>query len=516
MGCRRLQGDRRETRLRLNELKAHELLPLIRRHEVTVEEAVTETLDRIAALDGTIQAYITVAREHALQRAKEADARLAKGEPPRPLEGLSIAIKDNICTKGIRTTGASRYLEDFIPPYDATVIERLEDAGAIVVGKTNMDEFAMGSSTENSAMFSTRNPWNLNRVPGGSSGGSAACVIANEAVFALGSDTGGSIRQPASFCGIVGLKPSYGLVSRYGLIGYASSMDQIGPMTRDVRDCALILNVIAGNDPRDSQSYPGELPDYAGCLVPEISGLTIGVPKEFLEEGLSGPVRDAFMKALDRLEELGARVVEVSLPHVRHALAAYYVISSAEAGSNLARLDGVRYGYRAPGQEDSASMMAASRGEGLGPEVKRRIVLGTYVLSAENREKYFNEALRVRSLISRDFQEVFKTCDCLVGPTSPTVAFEAGEKTRDPLEMYLSDVYTVPPNLAGIPGISVPCGFDEEGMPVGLQIMGKQYDEATLLRIAYAFEQATDFHRRRPEVPQKTYQSESAGGERSV
>lgn len=500
--------------MRLNELKAHELLPMIRRKEVTVEEAVTETLHRIAAVDGTIQAYITVAGEQALRRAKEADARLAKGEPARPLEGLPVAIKDNICTKGLRTTGASRYLEDFIPPYDATVVRRLEDAGAIIVGKTNMDEFAMGSSTENSAMFPTRNPWNLRRVPGGSSGGSAAAVIADEAVFALGSDTGGSIRQPASFCGIVGLKPSYGLVSRYGLIGYASSMDQIGPMTRDVRDCALVLRAIAGHDLSDSQSYPKELPDYAECLVSDISGITVGVPREFLEEGLSETVKDAFMKALDKLEELGARIIEVSLPHSRHALAAYYVISSAEASSNLARLDGVRYGYRAAGREDSASMMAMSRGEGLGPEVKRRIVLGAYVLSAENHEKYFNEALRVRSLIAGDFREVFETCDCLVGPTSPTVAFEAGEKTRDPLEMYLSDVYTVPPNLAGIPGISVPCGFDEEGMPVGLQIMARQYDEETLLRVAYTFEEATEFHKRRPEIQECAH--ESAGGEKSV
>jgi aspartyl-tRNA(Asn)/glutamyl-tRNA(Gln) amidotransferase subunit A len=500
--------------LRPNELKAHELLPMIRRKEVTVEEAVTETLRRIAAVDGTIQAYITVAGEQALGKAKEADARLAKGEPARPLEGLPVAIKDNICTKGLRTTSASRYLEDFIPPYDATVVRRLEDAGAIIVGKTNLDEFAMGSSTENSAMFPTRNPWNPKRVPGGSSGGSAAAVIADEAVFALGSDTGGSIRQPASFCGIVGLKPSYGLVSRYGLIGYASSMDQIGPMTRDVRDCALILSAIAGYDPGDSQSYPEELPDYTECLVSDISGITVGVPKEFLEEGLSDTVKDAFMKALDKLEELGARIVEVSLPHSRHALAAYYVISSAEASSNLARLDGVRYGYRASGCEDSASMMAMSRGEGLGPEVKRRIVLGTYVLSAENHEKYFNEALRVRSLIAGDFREVFETCDCLVGPTSPTVAFEAGEKTRDPLEMYLSDVYTVPPNLAGIPGISVPCGFDEECMPVGLQIMAKQYDEETLLRVAYTFEEATEFHKRRPEIQKGAHESD--GGERSV
>ncbi len=500
--------------MKLNELRAHELLPMIERQEVTVEEAVTETLDRIAAIDGIIKAYITVTGERALQRAKEADARLRKGEPPRPLEGLSVAIKDNICTKGVRTTGASRYLEDFIPPYDATVVERLEDAGAIVVGKTNMDEFAMGSSTENSAMFPTKNPWNLQRVPGGSSGGSAACVIAEEAVFSLGSDTGGSIRQPASFCGIVGLKPSYGLVSRYGLIGYASSMDQIGPMARDVKDCAQILQAIAGYDQRDSQSYPNELPDYTGCLIPDIRNITVGVPKEFLDEGLSKTVKDAFMKALEKLEELGAKVVEVSLPHVRHALAAYYVISSAEASSNLARLDGVRYGYRAAGCEDSASMMAVSRGEGLGPEVKRRIVLGTYVLSEENHKKYFNEALKVRSLISQDFQEVFETCDCLMGPTSPTVAFEAGEKTRNPLEMYLSDVYTVPPNLAGIPGISVPCGFDEEGMPIGLQIMAGQYDEATLLRVAYAFEQATDFHKGRPDTQKGAH--ESAGGGRSV
>ena len=500
--------------MRLNELKAHELLPMISRQEVTVEEAVTCVLDRISAIDGTIQAYITVTCEHALRKAREADARLAKGEPARPLEGLSVAVKDNISTKGIRTTAASKYLEDFIPPYDATVIRHLEDAGAIIIGKTNMDEFAMGSSTENSAMFPTRNPWNPKRVPGGSSGGSAAAVISDEAVIALGSDTGGSIRQPASFCGIVGLKPSYGLVSRHGLIGYASSMDQIGPMTKDVRDCALVLSAIAGHDPKDSQSYPGELPDYTEYLIPDITGITVGVPKEFLDEGLSQAVRDAFTEALEKLEALGVTIKDVSLPHARHALAAYYVISSAEAGSNLARLDGVRYGVRTCASEDFASMMAKSRGEGFGPEVKRRIVLGTYVLSAENHDKYFNEALRVRSLIARDFQEVFETCDCLVGPTSPTVAFEAGEKTRDPLAMYLSDVYTVPPNLAGIPGMSVPCGFDKEGMPVGLQIMGRQYDEATLLQVAYAFEQATDFHVRRPEAEPNAY--ELAGGERSV
>ena len=484
--------------MRLNELKAHELLPMIRRHEVTVEEAVICVLDRLAAMDGMIQAYITVNREHALRKAKEADIRLAKGEPTRPLEGISVALKDNICTKGMKTTAASKYLEDFIPPYDATVVRRLEDAGAIIIGKTNMDEFAMGSSTENSAMFPTRNPWNPERVPGGSSGGSAAAVISDETMIALGSDTGGSIRQPASFCGIVGLKPSYGLVSRHGLIGYASSMDQIGPITKDVKDCALVLSIIAGHDRKDSQSYPGQLPDYTEHLISDISEITVGVPKEFLNEGLSQAVRDAFMEALEKLEELGATIKEVSLPHARHALAAYYVISSAEASSNMARLDGVRYGYRAAGSEDSASMMAKSRGEGFGEEVKRRIVLGTYVLSAENHDKYFNEALRVRSLIARDFEEVFDVCDCLVGPTSPTVAFKAGEKLRDPLEMYLSDVYTVPPNLAGIPGISIPCGFDEEGMPVGLQIMGRKYDEATLLRVAYSFEQATDFHKEDP------------------
>lgn len=506
--------DRRGTPLRLNELKAHELLPMIRRKEVSVEEVVAAILHRISAIDSKIRAYITVAGEEALKKAKEADARLAGGEPARPLEGLPVAIKDNICTQGLRTTAASRFLEGFTPFYDATVVERLKDKGAIIIGKTNLDEFAMGSSTENSAMFPTRNPWDLKRVPGGSSGGSAASVIAGEAVCALGSDTGGSIRQPASFCGIVGLKPSYGLVSRYGLIGYASSMDHIGPMTRDVRDCALILGAIAGYDSKDSQSYPGELPDYTECLVPDIKGMKVGVPKEYLDEGLSGTVRDAFMKALDKLEELGAKVVEVSMPSLKHSLAAYYVISSAEASSNLARFDGVRYGYRATGSDDSMTMMAMSRGEGFGPEVKRRIVLGTYVLSAENYDKYLGEALRVRSLVTRDFREVFEVCDCLVGPTSPTVAFEAGEKTRDPLEMYLSDVYTVPPNLAGIPGVSIPCGFDEEGMPIGLQIMARQYNEEALLRAAYAFEQATEFHKRNPEI--EKYTKEPAGGEMSV
>ena len=502
--------------MKLSELGAFELLPMIKRKEVSVEEATVGILNKIKAVDRDIQAYITVTNEHALQRAKEADLRLNEGKPPRPLEGLSVAIKDNICTKGIKTTGASVYLEDFVPPYDATVVRLLEDAGAIIVGKTNLDELAMGSSTESSAMFPTKNPWDLQRVPGGSSGGSAAAVIADEAVFALGSDTGGSIRQPAAFCGIVGLKPTYGLVSRYGLIGYASSMDQIGPMTKNVRDCAMLLNVIARHDPKDAQSYTGEPVDYTQFLIPDINEVIVGVPKEFLNKGLSKSVKDAFIKALNKLEGLGAKVVEVSLPHSDHALAAYYVISSAEASSNLARLDGIRYGYRAAGCEDSASMTAISRGKGFGSEVKRRIVLGTHILSKGNFEKYFNDALKIRSLIFRDFEKIFKECTCLVCPSSPTVAFRIGEKIRDPLEMYLSDVYTVPPNLAGLPGISIPCGFDEEGMPIGLQIITKQFDEATLLQVAYTFEQATDFHKKKPQLQKYDCGSESTRGDRNV
>lgn len=484
--------------MRLYELTAHELKEKIERREVGVEEAVRAALDRIAEVDGAVHAYVTVAREQALAKARAADERLARGEPARPLEGVPVAIKDNMCTRGIETTCSSKILKGFVPPYDATIVELLERAGAIIVGKTNMDEFAMGSSTENSGFFPTRNPWDLERVPGGSSGGSAAAVAADEAVAALGSDTGGSVRQPAALCGVVGLKPTYGLVSRYGLIAFASSLDQIGPITKDVRDCALVLGVIAGHDPRDSTSVPRKRCDYLKGLVPDVRGMRIGVPKEYFGEGMAPGVRAAVGAALKTLQDMGAILADVSLPHSEYALATYYIVAPAEASSNLARYDGVRYGYRAPGCPDSVAMMTKTRSEGFGAEVKRRIMLGTYTLSAGYYEAYYLKALKVRTLITRDFDRAFEKCDCLVSPTSPTVAFRFGEKMDDPLAMYLSDIYTVTANLAGIPAVSVPCGFGEDGMPVGLQILGKHYDEATVLRVAYAFERATDFHKAKP------------------
>ena len=481
--------------MKLYELTVHELKDRIERREVGVEEAVRAVLDRISDVDGAVCAFVTVAREQALARARAADERLARGEPARPLEGVPVALKDNMCTRGIETTCSSKILAGFAPPYNATVVERLERAGAIIVGKTNMDEFAMGSSTENSGLFPTRNPWDIARVPGGSSGGSTAAVAADEAVAALGSDTGGSVRQPASLCGVVGLKPTYGLVSRYGLVAFASSLDQIGPITKDVRDCALVLGVIAGHDPRDSTSVPRKAHDYLKDLVPDVRGMRIGVPREYFGDGMAPGVRAAVGAALKTFQDMGAILADVSLPHSEYALATYYIVAPAEASSNLARYDGVRYGYRAPGCADSVNMMTKTRSEGFGPEVKRRIMLGTYALSAGYYEAYYLKALKVRTLLTRDFDRAFEKCDCLVSPTSPTVAFRFGEKTDDPLAMYLSDIYTVTANLAGIPGISIPCGFGEDGMPVGLQILGKHYDEATLLRVAYAFEQATDFHK---------------------
>ncbi|MGE5588780.1 MAG: Asp-tRNA(Asn)/Glu-tRNA(Gln) amidotransferase subunit GatA [Clostridia bacterium] len=484
--------------MKVYELTAHELRDKIQQREVGVEEVVRASLDRIAEVDGAVRAYVTVAREQALAKARLADERLARGEPPRPLEGIPVALKDNMCTRGIETTCSSRILKGFVPPYDAAVVELLERAGAIVVGKANMDEFAMGSSTENSGLFQTRNPWDLGRVPGGSSGGSAAAVAADEAVAALGSDTGGSVRQPASFCGVVGLKPTYGLVSRYGLIAFASSLDQIGPLTKDVRDCALVLGVIAGHDPRDSTSVPRKACDYLKGLVPDVSGMRIGVPREYFGDGMAPEVRAAVGAALKTFQDMGAILADVSLPHSEYALAAYYIVAPAEASSNLARYDGVRYGYRASGCPDSVTMMTRTRSEGFGAEVKRRIMLGTYTLSAGYYEAYYLKALKVRTLITRDFDRAFEECDCLVSPTSPTVAFRLGERTHDPLAMYLSDIYTVTANLAGIPAISIPCGFGEDGMPVGLQILGRHYDEATVLRVAYAFEQATDFHKAKP------------------
>jgi aspartyl-tRNA(Asn)/glutamyl-tRNA(Gln) amidotransferase subunit A len=478
-------------------LTVHEAARLLARREVSSTELTRAVLDRIEAVQGRLNAFVTVTAELALEQAREADERLTRGEGVTPLTGIPAAIKDVICTRGVRTTCGSRMLENFVPPYDATVIERLKAAGLVMVGKTNMDEFAMGSSGENSYFGPTRNPWDEERVPGGSSSGSAAAVAADACLYALGSDTGGSIRQPAALCGIVGLKPTYGRVSRYGLVAFASSLDQIGPMTKDVTDAALVLQAIAGHDPRDSTSAPVEVPDYAASLVPDLKGLRLGVPREYMGEGVEEGVRRAVEEAIDRLQELGAEVDrEVSLPSTPYALACYYIIAPSEASANLARYDGVKYGYS---YTEGASMwenMERTRQFGFGAEVKRRIMLGTYALSAGYYDAYYLKAQKVRTLIRREFEAAFQRCDALVTPVSPTPAFRLGEKMADPLQMYLSDVFTIPVNIAGLPSISVPCGFSQ-GLPVGLQVIGRPFDEPTILRVAYAYEQATDWHLRR-------------------
>jgi len=470
---------------------------LLRRREVSSRELTRAVLERIEAVEPRVRAFVTLTPEAALEQACRADERLREGEAP-PLCGVPAAVKDNICTRGIRTTCSSRMLENFVPPYDATVVERLLREGMVLVGKTNMDEFAMGSSTENSAFFPTHNPWDLGRVPGGSSGGSAAGVAAGEAIYALGSDTGGSIRQPASFCGVVGLKPTYGLVSRFGLVAFASSLDQIGPITRTVYDCALVLNAIAGHDPRDATSAPRRTPDYTAALTPDIKGMRLGVPKEYFPEGLQPEVREVLLRAISKLEELGAEVDwEISLPHTKYALAAYYIVAPSEASANLARYDGVKYGFSFTEGENMWDDMENTRRLGFGAEVKRRIMLGTYALSAGYYDAYYLKALKVRTLIRRELEEAFQKYHALLTPTSPTVPFALGEKVFNPLQMYLSDVFTIPVNMAGIPGISVPAGM-ADSLPVGLQILGPPFGEEIILRLAYAYEQATPWHTLRP------------------
>jgi aspartyl-tRNA(Asn)/glutamyl-tRNA(Gln) amidotransferase subunit A len=475
----------------------HALADAFRRGETTPTAVVEAHLARIAALDPQVHAYLTVLREPALAAAREAEARWRAGRPRGPLDGAPLGLKDNLCTRGVRTTCGSNILDGFAPPYDATVVERLAAAGAVVLGKTNLDEFAMGSSTEHSAFGATRNPWDLARVPGGSSGGSAAAVAGGLAAGALGSDTGGSIRQPAAFCGVVGLKPTYGRVSRYGLVALASSLDQIGPFTRDVTDAALLLAAIAGHDPRDATSIAAPVPDYVAALAGGVAGLTLGVPEEYFIDGMDPEVEAAVRAAIDVLRGLGARVAPVSLPTTRHSLAAYYLILPAEASSNLARYDGVKYGLRVPGARDVVDMLGRTRAAGFGAEVKRRIMLGTYALSAGYYEAYYGKAQKVRTLVRREFEAAFARVDLIVAPTTPNVAFRHGEK-EDPLSMYLNDVFTIPANLSGIPGISVPCGFSQAGLPIGLQLLGRPLDEARLLRAAYAYEQATAWGSREP------------------
>lgn len=479
--------------MQITELTVHELIEKIKKKELTVTQITQAYLDRIKEKEPEIQAFMTVLEEDALKKAKEIDDKLSKGEITSLLAGIPIGIKDNICTKGVRTTCSSKMLENFIAPYDATVMEKINEENMILLGKMNMDEFAMGTTTEHSAFKITKNPWDLTRVPGGSSGGSAASVAGGMAPWTLGSDTGGSIRQPASLCGVVALKPTYGLVSRYGLVAFASSLDQIGPITKDVEDAALLLNVIAGYDEKDTTSANREKRDYCKALKNDVKGLRIGVPKEYFGEGIDPEVTEAIQKAIEEYKTMGALVEECSLPIAEYALATYYIIACAEASSNLGRFDGIRYGYRTPNYDNLKDLFVNSRTEGFGEEVKRRIILGTYVLSSGYYDAYYKKAQQVRTLIKNVFAEAFQKYDILIAPTSPTVAFKIGEKLSNPLQMYMADICTVPVNLGGLPAISVPCGVDKQGMPIGMQIIGKQFDEETILNAAYTYEQKTKF-----------------------
>ncbi|MFE1245817.1 Asp-tRNA(Asn)/Glu-tRNA(Gln) amidotransferase subunit GatA [Fictibacillus sp. NPDC058756] len=479
--------------------KISELHQLLHTKELRVTDIVDATFDRIHQVDDKVRAFLTLNEEYSRIKAKQLDEKLVSGADRGLLFGMPIGIKDNIVTKGIRTTCASRILENFEPIYDATVVERLTEADTITIGKLNMDEFAMGSSNENSGFHPTHNPWDLSCVPGGSSGASAAAVSAGEVLFSLGSDTGGSIRQPAAFCGVVGLKPTYGLVSRYGLVAFASSLDQIGPITNSVEDNAYLLQAIAGNDPMDSTSAKVDIPDYLASLTGEVKGLKIGVPKEYLGEGVQPDVKERVMEALKVLEGLGATWEEVSLPHSRYALATYYLLSSSEASANLSRFDGVRYGLRSDNSNNLIDMYKQSRSEGFGEEVKRRIMLGTFALSSGYYDAYYKKAQKVRTLIKEDFTKIFEKYDVIIGPTTPSASFKCGAMTKDPLTMYMNDILTIPVNLAGVPAISVPCGFSD-GLPIGLQIIGKHFDEATIYKVAHAFEQATEHHKAKPKL----------------
>ncbi|WP_448514457.1 Asp-tRNA(Asn)/Glu-tRNA(Gln) amidotransferase subunit GatA [Parathermosynechococcus lividus] len=476
----------------------------LHRQLVKKERSATEItqayLERIQALEPTLHSFLTVTGDRALEQAAAVDRQIAAGETIGLLSGIPLAIKDNLCTYGVRTTCASKMLANFVPPYESTVTAKLHQAGAVMLGKTNLDEFAMGSSTENSAFGLTANPWNVECVPGGSSGGSAAAVAAGECAAALGSDTGGSIRQPASFCGVVGLKPTYGLVSRYGLVAYASSLDQIGPLAPTVTDAAILLGAIAGHDPRDATSLKVPVPDYTQALRPDLKGLRVGVIQETVSEGLQPEVKTAIEAALQTLKELGASLKELSCPRFAYGLPTYYIIAPSEASANLARYDGVNFGFRVEGAADLLEMYTQTRAQGFGAEVKRRIMIGTYALSAGYYDAYYLRAQKVRTLIKEDFANAFEQVDVLICPTSPTTAFKAGEKTADPLSMYLSDLMTIPINLAGLPGLSLPCGFDATGLPIGLQLIGNVLQEETLFRVAYAYEQATPWHQQQPSL----------------
>jgi aspartyl-tRNA(Asn)/glutamyl-tRNA(Gln) amidotransferase subunit A len=486
--------------MELFELTIKEAHGLLKRKEISSVELTRAVLDRINAVEGKIDAFITIAEKAAIKEAGQADQKIAKGQCAA-LTGIPVAIKDVICTRGIPTTCGSKILENFVPPYDATVIRKLKKAGAVIVGKLNMDEFAMGSSTENSGFKITRNPWDSTRVPGGSSGGAAAAVAAGMCLGALGSDTGGSIRLPASYCSTVGMKPTYGRVSRYGLIAFASSLDQVGPLSKNVADCAVLLKAIAGYDSSDSTSVPKDVPDYTAALQKGLKGVRVGIPIEYgATEGMDPEVSNAVRNAVEVIEGLGAETVEVSLPHTEYAVAVYYVIAPSEASSNLARYDGVKYGVRDKDQNDLIKMYRSTRSKGFGPEVQRRIIIGTYCLSAGYYDAYYGKASQVRTLIMEDFRKAFESCDVLACPVAPTPAFKVGEKVDDPLTMYLMDIFTISANLAGVPGMSVPCGFSKEGLPIGLQLMGKHFAEEMLFKVAYNFEQATEFHKKKPDL----------------
>ena len=482
--------------MNITELTVHELQDKLKNKELTITQITKAYADRIEEKEKDVQAFVTILAEDAIKQAEEIQNKIEKDEIKGEFAGIPIGIKDNICTKGVKTTCSSKMLENFVSPYDATVMEKLKKENIINLGKLNMDEFAMGGSTEYSYFKKTKNPWNLNKVPGGSSGGSAAAVAANLVPWALGSDTGGSIRQPASFCGVVGLKPTYGLVSRYGLVAFASSLDQIGPITKDVQDCAMLLNLIAGHDEKDTTSENKEKIDYTKCLKNDVKGLKIGVPKEFFGEGINEEVKDSLEKAIEKYKELGAEVEEFSLDIAQYALATYYIIACAEASSNLGRFDGIRYTYRTPEYKNLKELYKKSRSEGFGPEVKRRIILGTYVLSSGYYDAYYKKAQQVRTLVMKEFNKGFEKYDVILTPTAPTVSVDIGSKSNNPLEMYLADICTVSVNIAGLPGISIPCGVDKQGMPIGMQLIGNKFCEETILNAAYTYEQATEFRKK--------------------
>jgi len=483
----------------LHKLTIHEASRLLTQGKTSSVELTSAVFKRIEAVEHRVSAYITLVKDRAMAEAEAADERITRGQGG-PLTGIPLAIKDLLCTEGVKTTCGSKILESFVPPYSSTVVRKLKEAQAVVVGKTNLDEFGMGSSTEHSGFVVTHNPWDLTRIPGGSSGGSAAAIAADECIGALGTDTGGSIRQPASHCGVVGLKPTYGRVSRFGLVAFASSLDQIGPLSKDVTDSALLMNAICGHDAMDSTSVPQAIPDYTKALQLGLDGLVAGIPKEYQVEGLDPQVSKAVGDAIKVIEGLGATCKEVSLPHTPYAVATYYLIAPAEASSNLARYDGVRYGLRDTTSDDLMEMYRNTRSKGFGPEVQRRIIIGTYALSAGYYDAYYGKASQVRTLIMEDFKEAFRTCDVLLTPVAPSPAFTLGEMLDDPLSMYLSDIFTLPASLAGIPGLSVPCGFSTEGLPIGLQILGNHFDEEKLIKVAYNFEQETDHHTKRPDL----------------